>query len=802
MLVDLLLLATCGGLYSVPLYALIQEHAAPDFRARAIAANNIMNAGFMVAGAGVAAVLAAVAVPAPRILAVAALCNLAAAVWTLRLLPYSTLRRLAHWYMTLFHRLSVKGLEHYPPPGERAIVVVNHSSLADGPVIAGCLPGTPVFAVDRQMARRWWARPFFETAEVIEVDPLNPFSIRAMIQAVKDGRRLVVFPEGRLTATGGLMKVYDGAAMIADRAGAVIVPIRIDGTQFSLLSYLRGKLRRRLFPRITVTVLPPVRLALDAELVGRRRRQAAGAALQDIMIDAAFAAQDTGRTLLSALLDARARHGGGSVVFEDAQQARLSYNRTVLGACTLGRALATLTQTGENVGVLLPNAAGAIVTVFALQAFGRVPAMLNVTAGAEGMLSACRTAGIGVVLCSRRFVERGRLGQQVEKMAGSVRFVWLEEVRDGLGIAAKLRGLWDARRARRLDGCRAAPDSPAVVLFTSGTEGVPKGVVLSHRNILTNCAQAAAVIDFNSADLVFNALPMFHAFGLTVGTLMPALSGVRSFLYPSPLHYRIVPELIYATDATIVLATDTFLAGWARYAHPYDFRSVRYIFAGAERVREETRRLYADRYGVRLLEGYGATETSPVLAINTAQRNRVGSVGRFMPGISWRLAPVPGLDAGELLSVRGGNVMLGYLRAGAPDVVERGVLEPVEDGWYDTGDIVSIDADGFVSVRDRVRRFAKIAGEMIAMAVGEQLAAAVWSDAAHAVVALPDPRKGEQLVLLTTRAGAEVAELLAAARARGVAEIMVPRRIMTIPEMPRLGSGKVDYQALQRLAAG
>ena len=267
-------------------------------------------------------------------------------------------------------------------------------------------------------------------------------------------------------------------------------------------------------------------------------------------------------------------------------------------------------------------------------------------------------------------------------------------------------------------------------------------------------------------------------------------------MYPSPLHYRIVPELIYGTDATIVLATDTFLAGWARYAHPYDFRSVRYIFAGAERVREETRRIYADRYGVRLLEGYGATECAPVLAINTAQRNRAGSVGRFMPGIEWRLDPVPGLDAGGRLSVRGGNVMLGYLRPAAP-----GVLEPPPDRWYDTGDVVSVDADGFVSVRDRVRRFAKIAGEMIAMAVGEELAAALWPDAAHAVVALPDARKGEQLLLLTTRAGAEAAELLAAARARGIAEIMLPRRIVTIEKMPLLGSGKIDYPAVQRITA-
>ena len=202
------------------------------------------------------------------------------------------------------------------------------------------------------------------------------------------------------------------------------------------------------------------------------------------------------------------------------------------------------------------------------------------------------------------------------------------------------------------------------------------------------------MIDFHGGDIVFNAMPMFHAFGLTGGTILPLVSGVRTFHYPTPLHYRIVPALIYDTDATICFGTDTFLNGWARYAHPYDFYAMRYIFAGAEKVREETRHLFADRFGVRVLEGYGATETSPVLALNTAMQCRPGTVGRFLPGIEWRLEPVAGIETGGRLHVRGPNVMLGYLRETAP-----GVLEPPEDGWYDTGDIVSVDDAGFVTHR-------------------------------------------------------------------------------------------------------
>jgi acyl-[acyl-carrier-protein]-phospholipid O-acyltransferase / long-chain-fatty-acid--[acyl-carrier-protein] ligase len=296
---------------------------------------------------------------------------------------------------------------------------------------------------------------------------------------------------------------------------------------------------------------------------------------------------------------------------------------------------------------------------------------------------------------------------------------------------------------------------------------------------------------------VLNAMPVFHAFGLTAGTVLPLLYGVPSFLYPSPLHYKIVPELIYDNDTTIVFGTDTFLNGWARFAHPYDFYAVRYIFAGAEKVREATRRLYADRFGVRLLEGYGATETAPVLSFNTAMHNRFGSAGRFLPGIEWRLDPVPGVEEGGRLQVRGPNIMLGYMRASAP-----GVIDPPPDGWYDTGDICRIDADGFLYIIGRAKRFAKIAGEMVSMASAEALAMAAWPEAAHAVIAVPDPRKGEALVLVTTASEAGASALLALARERGTPEIMVPRTIRVVGALPLLATGKTDYPAVQHLVEG
>jgi acyl-[acyl-carrier-protein]-phospholipid O-acyltransferase/long-chain-fatty-acid--[acyl-carrier-protein] ligase len=607
----------------------------------------------------------------------------------------------------------------------------------------------------------------------------------------------MIFPEGRMTRTGGLMKIYEGAAMVADRAHARVVPISIDGLRFSRFGRMRGRLRLRWFPPVRLTVLPSVTLAPPngEELTPRQRREITGRALQDLMVDAVFRSKRTGKNLFAAVLDARDAHGARTIIAEGIERVPVSYDRLVVGATALGRALCNIAPGEEHVALMMPNAVGSLVAFVGLQAFGVVPCLLNISAGAGAMLSACRTAGVRTVISSRTFVEKGRLTKVTDRMAEEVRFIWLEDVRATIGLRAKLRAKRDARRARRLPGASMSPDAPAVVLFTSGSEGAPKGVVLSHRNLLANCAQVASVVDFHGGDILFNAMPMFHAFGLTGGTILPLISGVRTFHYPTPLHYRIVPALIYDTDATICFGTDTFLNGWARYANPYDFYAMRYVFSGAEKVREETRRLFADRFGVRVLEGYGATETSPVLALNTAMQSRPGTVGRFLPGITWRLAPVAGIETGGRLAVSGPNVMLGYLRETAP-----GVLEPVEDGWYDTGDIVSVDAAGFVSIVGRVKRFAKIGGEMVSMAAAEALVEALWPEAHHAVISLPDSRKGESLLLVTTRQNAEAREILAAARARMIPEIMVPRAVLRVGSIPLLGTGKIDYPAVQRLA--
>ena len=455
----------------------------------------------------------------------------------------------------------------------------------------------------------------------------------------------------------------------------------------------------------------------------------------------------------------------------------------------LGAKLMPLALEGRAVGVMLPTANGAVVTLLGLMSAGRVPAMINFTAGAANILAACRAAEIDTIVTSRAFVEKGRLGNLVAELEKKVRIVYLEDVRPTVTFADKLRGILGAKKplvARK-------PDDWAVILFTSGSEGVPKGVVLSHRNMMANVAQAAARIDFGREDKLFNVLPVFHSFGLTAGVVLPLVSGVPIYLYPSPLHYRTVPELIYGVCATILFGTDTFLNGYARVANPYDFRSLRYIVAGAEPVKESTRLIYLEKFGLRILEGYGVTETAPVLALNTPMFNKFGTVGRVLPGMSTRLDHVEGVEEGGRLYVSGPNVMLGYLRADKP-----GVLEPPPEGWHDTGDIVAIDEQGFIAIKGRAKRFAKIGGEMISLAAVEMLAAELWPNNVSAVASIPDARKGERLVLVTDKHGATRSEFQVYAKGKHASDLMIPGDIIVLDKMPMLGSGKVDHMAVQK----
>lgn len=787
---DLAGLAIAGSFLVVPTFTAVQAWAPKASRARAIAGVNILSAGFMTVGGGIVAALQIGGITIPHILFGLVALNAIAAWLMLRYLPTNPFRDFISILFRAFFKLEVQGLENFKKAGQAPIIALNHVSFLDGALALALTEEEPVFAVDYNIAKKWWAKPFLKMCNFLPLDPSKPMATRTLIKAVNAGDPMVIFPEGRLTVTGSLMKVYDGAAMVADKTGSMVVPVKIEGLEKTYFSRLTSKqVRRKLFPKVVVKVMEPVNLTVGEDLRGRKRRAAAGSSLYQTMSHLVFNTTNTNITLLEKVVETANEFGMNKIAVEDPLTGSLSYSKLLAGASVLGNRFMTMLNEEENIGVMLPNANGTIVTVLGVMSAGKVPAMINFTAGATNILASCKGAQVKTILTSRAFVSQGKLDDLIEELSKTVKIIWVDEIRETITTKEKLLGFV----SKSTPHVTKIADDPAVILFTSGSEGTPKGVVLSHRNILSNAAQAAARIDFNSSDKVFNMLPVFHSFGLTAGTILPLISGVPVYFYPSPLHYRVIPELIYGSNSTIIFGTDTFLNGYARTAHPYDFRSIRYCFAAAEPVKASTREIYMEKFGIRILEGYGVTETAPIISINTPMYNKSGTVGRIIPGMEYRLDDVPGVEEGGRLFVRGPNVMAGYLRAENP-----GVLETLEDGWHDTGDIVSIDEEGFVAIKGRAKRFAKIAGEMVSLAAIEELAGEMWPGQLSAVASMPDARKGEKLILFTDASKATRAEFMKFAKSKKAMDLMIPAEVR-VCKIPILGTGKVDFVAVKKM---
>ena len=701
----------------------------------------------------------------------------------------------------LCFRFRAYDTEALTTPGP-VLLVPNHVSWLDWLFVGLVLDDDWKFVTSSTTANsNWILRRMMVNGRTFPVDNSSPYAVRDMAEYLAKGGRLVLFAEGRITRTGSLMKVFDGTGFLIRNTNAKVITCYLRGA--SRVHFVRHSGWRRWFPTVTAHFSPAQTAPVFENVSNTVARQKVTGWLRDQMSLQQFEVEmEHGPKNLLAAVTETAANIPGRIALEDVSSKELSYRRLMVGADVLAgewrRRLGP--AKGERVGILLPNVNSLPLSLLSLWATQKVPAMLNFSTGIPVMLLCAQLAGLKQIITSRQFVEKAKLNLTLLHEAG-IKIIFLEEVSPQISgftkFIALLRHTFSTGAGLR--DTPLQPDDTAVVIFTSGSEGVPKGVELTHRNLLANVRQAIAVIDVTDEDRFFNALPLFHSFGLLGGTLFPLIRGCYTFLYPSPLHYRVVPTLIYDRVCTVLMGTNTFLNGYARKAHPYDFTSLRYLIAGAEKVQTATLDTWARKFGVRILEGYGATECSPLISLNTRMEPAVGTAGRLVPGLHYRLESVPGVDEGGRLFVKGPNVMKGYLNPEANAKFQE------LDGWYDTGDIVHVDGDGYLHIRGRMKRFAKVSGEMVSLTAVEDALAGAFPQfglrCAVAVIAQPDEDKGEKIVAVTNEPKIQLAEVRAAVKARGLSNLCAPREIKVVQSIPKLGTGKTNHRELEKMIA-
>ena len=700
----------------------------------------------------------------------------------------SIYRYICKQLLRVVHRPIVSGYENYTQfKGKKLLLVANHSSLLDG-VILRLFIGDVIFIVSRKHYTIGFHYFFLKHSRSLPVDLMSPFTVKAVISKLKNNEHCFIFPEGKITKTGTIMKIEEGTAMIASLANAPILPIHVQGADKTHYSYVKNIKKPRVFQPLEIRIGKPFTLK---KYTGKSSRTLASLDIYDKLLELAVHTRHKPQTLFQTLLTASRDFSYQKYIIEDESEQRLSYKKIVLASLILGKKFYNITKNEQFIGLMLPNVAGIAVSFFALQAFNFTPVMINFTMQKEYILHASELTKVKYIITSRLFIEKAKLSETVEFLSQNIQFIYLEDVRASITYADKVRGLFQFRspsifyRKKNISA-----DSPAVVLFSSGTEALPKAVSLSHNNILSNIVQFNTVIDLNEKDIIMNVLPLFHAFGLTVGFLAPLFCGIKTFFYTNPLHYNIIPKLCYDMGATIICGTDIFLKNYGKNAHPMDFHSIRYAISGAEKMSSITRHMWMEKFGIRILEGYGTTETSPVLSVNTPLHHKINSVGRLLPCIEHKLVDIEENISYKKLVVKGPNIMMGYF-----DTQKTGKIIPQEE-WYDTGDIVEIDEEGFIFIVDRYKRFFKSAGESISLGAIESILQQKYHSEKIAVVAISDQHKGEIPVIITEIKELQLTEIKNYLLDEKTHNTMIPRKIFYIEKILTFASGKKDYYSM------
>lgn len=666
---------------------------------------------------------------------------------------------------------------------EKTIFIANHVSLLDVVILSANLPENVCFVANTHIAKRF--APFMKFRKVITIDPLNPYSIRQIIKEVNNGTPIMIFPEGRITRTGGLMKIYDGVGVIALKTNATVVPISINGAEHTKFSYLNDKNKTYYFHPVTLTIGKSFKIERDKNLSMKNQKKLISENLLHCLQNELLSSRlKKSVNLYNELLSCAKLYGHNKIICSEVNQS-ITYKKLIINSNVFAERLNKELAEEQNIGILLPSSIAQIVTLFSLFKLGKTPSMLNFSLGQKIIEDCCNTSSVRVILTSKIFIEKVKLHSLIESLDGKIQIIYLEDIKNKISKTDKVNGFLQYKTNQKSNYL-----NNEIILFTSGSESNPKGVVLSHENIFSNIIQVKSVIDFTQKDKVMNALPLFHSFGLTAGTLLPLLSGIPIVVYPTPLHYKVIPELVYDANATVIFGTATFLAAYGKNAHPHDFYSIRYVVAGAEKLKDDTRDLWMNKFGIRIIEGYGATEASPILSVNTPLLYKPKTVGHLLPGIEYKIKKIQGIETGGSLLVKGPNIMKGYL------LHDKGFVPCPE--WYDTGDIVDIDEQGFIEIKSRLKRFAKIAGEMISLNQVEEIVTKCFYNSEIAAIATPDNKKGEKIILYTTNIDIKLDDIRKYVKENKLSPLVIPSKIELIDKIPVMGTGKIDYITLQR----
>ena len=807
------ILGVSGGLILVPLNALLQWRSPADRRGAVIALGNVFVFGGVLAGSLGAEALSRLGLPPAGILVAASLATLAGTVWALTLLPDAFVRLVLVLLTHTFYRLTVVGRGRVPDRGG-ALLVPNHVSFIDGLLVLASLDRPVRFVVDANYFHHPLLRPFMKSLGAIPI--AASAGPRVILRALRDagrhldeGELVCIFPEGQITRTGMLLPFQRGFERLAKGRTTPIIPVHLDRVWGSIFSHAGGRFLAKLPERIPypVTVSFGTPLPSDTPVHEVRR------AVQSLGEDAWMVRKASYRPLHQAFVRAM-RHRLWHLVWADEARPRVSGLEALTATIALARALRREWEGQPHAGILLPPSVAGAMANFAVTLSGRSSVNLNYTAGRRGMESTARQAGLQTVLTSRAFVQRAKL-----ELPKNIRPLWIEEIAETIGggarlVAFLLAALAPLRLIERACGMGRRPDIDDVVtiIFSSGSTGDPKGVMLSHFNIHANADAAAQVLPIAPTDRLLGILPFFHSFGYLAALWLAAKRGVGVVFHPNPLESSKIGKLVERYRVTLLIATPTFLQLYLRRCTPDQFGSLRIVLTGAEKLAERLAQSFEDTFGIRPLEGYGTTECSPVIAVSGLGFRAPGffqpgarraHVGQPIPGVSVRivdpesLAPLPPGVPGMLL-VKGPNVMRGYL--GRNDLT----ASVMRDGWYITGDMAAQDEDGFLQITDRLTRISKIGGEMVPHGrVEESLQEAAGSvGQAFAVTAIPGERKGERLAVLHTLDETAIPAILEKVTARGLPNLYIPRRdhFVKVDTLPLLGSGKLDLRAVKQIA--